>query len=119
MSNPHAISPLDGRYYSKTRKVAEYFSEFAFCKYRIKVELEYFYQLVQLQLPELQIPNSYEVLLPQLENIANTFDDDDFAAIKLVVEASGAVENLTILEAIDFGKAAAKASKIGYKAPGQ
>ena len=44
---------------------------------------------------------------------------DDFAAIKLVVEASGAVENLTILEAIDFGKAAAKASKIGYKAPGQ
>ena len=44
---------------------------------------------------------------------------DDFAAIKLVVEASGAVENLTILEAIDFGKATAKASKIGYKAPGQ
>ena len=44
---------------------------------------------------------------------------DDFAAIKLVVEASGAVENLTILEAIDFNKATAKASKIGYKAPGQ
>ena len=44
---------------------------------------------------------------------------DDFAAIKLVVEASGAVENLTILEAIDFNKATSKASKIGYKAPGQ
>ena len=44
---------------------------------------------------------------------------DDFAAIKLVVEASGAVDNLTMLEAIDFGKATAKASKIGYKAPGQ
>ena len=44
---------------------------------------------------------------------------DDFAAIKLVVEASGAVENLTMLEAIDFGKATLKASKIGYKAPGQ
>ena len=44
---------------------------------------------------------------------------DDFAAIKLVVESSGAVKNLTILEAIDFGKATAKASKIGYKAPGQ
>ncbi len=44
---------------------------------------------------------------------------DDFAAIKLVVEASGAVENLTMLEAIDFGKATAKASKIGYKAPGE
>jgi len=44
---------------------------------------------------------------------------DDFAAIKLVVEGSGAVENLTMLEAIDFTKATSKASKIGYKAPGQ
>ena len=44
---------------------------------------------------------------------------EDFAAIKLVVESSGAVKNLTILEAIDFSKATTKASKIGYKAPGQ
>ena len=39
--------------------------------------------------------------------------------IKLVVESSGAVKNLTILEAIDFTKATTKASKLGYKAPGQ
>ena len=44
---------------------------------------------------------------------------DDFAAIKLVVESSGAVKNLTMLEAIDFTKATTKASKIGYKAAGQ
>ena len=44
---------------------------------------------------------------------------DDFAAIKLVVESSGAVKNLTMLEAIDFTKATTKASKICYKAPGQ
>ena len=44
---------------------------------------------------------------------------ENFAAIKLVVEASGAVRNLTMLEAIDFTKATTKASKIGYKAPGQ
>ena len=44
---------------------------------------------------------------------------DDSAAIKLVVEASGPVKNLSILEAIDFTKATTKASKIGYKAPGQ
>ena len=44
---------------------------------------------------------------------------DDFAAIKLVVESSGAVRNLTILEAIDFTKATTKASKIAYKSPGQ
>ena len=41
------------------------------------------------------------------------------SAIKLVVESSGAVRNLTILEAIDFTNATTKASKIGYKAPGQ
>ena len=44
---------------------------------------------------------------------------DDFAAIKLVVEASGAVKNMTMLEAIDFTKATTKASQIGYKPPGQ
>ena len=62
MSNPYAISPLDGRYYSKTRKVADYFSEFAFCKYRMKIELEYFYQLTTLELPELTLPENYTLL---------------------------------------------------------
>ena len=47
---------------------------------------------------------------------------DDFAAIKLVVEGSGAVKNLTMLEAIDFNKATTRASEVAssaYKAPGQ
>ena len=47
------------------------------------------------------------------------FQNKNKLAIKLVVEGSGAVKNLTILEAIDFSKATAKAGKIGYKAPGQ
>ena len=47
---------------------------------------------------------------------------EDFAATKIVVEASGAVKNLTMLEAIDFTKATTKASEVvsgSYKAPGQ
>ena len=44
---------------------------------------------------------------------------DDFAAVKLVVESTGAVKNLSALEAIDFSKATTKASKMSYKAPGQ
>ena len=47
---------------------------------------------------------------------------EDFAAVKLVVETSGAVKNLTMLEAIDFNKATVKASEVAagsYKAPGQ
>ena len=43
---------------------------------------------------------------------------DDFAAVKLVVESTGAVKN-SALEAIDFAKATTKASKMSYKAPGQ
>ena len=53
-------------------------------------------------------------------NELTTFED--FAAVKLVVEASGAVKNLTMLEAIDFNKATIKASEVAssaYKAPGQ
>ena len=47
---------------------------------------------------------------------------EDFAAVKLVVEASGAVKNMTMLETIDFNKATTKASQVAaasYKAPGQ
>ncbi len=44
---------------------------------------------------------------------------DDFAAVKLLVESTGAVKNLTALEAIDFTKATTKAAKMSYKAPGQ
>lgn len=36
------VSPIDGRYATKTRKLSEYFSEFAFFKYRVEVEIKYF-----------------------------------------------------------------------------
>ena len=54
-----------------------------------------------------------------MDIVRGSYDFIVVAAIKLVVESSGAVENLTALEAIDFTKATTKASKIGYKAPGQ
>lgn len=37
-----AISPIDGRYRSKTKELANYFSEQALIKYRIYVEVEWF-----------------------------------------------------------------------------
>ena len=36
-----AISPLDGRYRSKTKGLAAYFSEFGLIKYRVRIEIEY------------------------------------------------------------------------------
>ena len=36
-----AISPIDGRYRGKTERLADYFSEYALIRYRIRVEIEY------------------------------------------------------------------------------
>ena len=49
-----AISPIDGRYRGKTEKLAEYFSEYALIKYRVRVEIEYFITLCELPLPQLK-----------------------------------------------------------------
>ena len=48
-----AVSPIDGRYHSKTDKLSLYFSEYALIKYRIKVEIEYFIALSRIPLPQL------------------------------------------------------------------
>ena len=48
-----AISPVDGRYRSKCESLAEYFSEFALIRYRVRVEVEYFIALCELPLPQL------------------------------------------------------------------
>ncbi len=48
-----AISPIDGRYASKTEPLKAYFSEFALIKYRVRVEIEYFIALCELPLKQL------------------------------------------------------------------
>ena len=53
-NNLTAVSPIDGRYYGKTKELANYFSEYALIKYRIKVEIEYFIMLCELPLPQLK-----------------------------------------------------------------
>ena len=46
-----AISPIDGRYHAKTKKLAEYFSEFGLILYRVQIEVEYFIALSQTEIP--------------------------------------------------------------------
>lgn len=48
-----AISPVDGRYREKAESLAQYFSEFALIRYRVKVEVEYFIALCEIPLPAL------------------------------------------------------------------
>ena len=47
-----AISPIDGRYASKTTDLQQYFSEFALIKYRVFVEIQYFLALIEFPLPQ-------------------------------------------------------------------
>jgi len=49
----NAISPIDGRYTSKTNSLSTFFSEEALIKYRVRVEIEYFIALCEIPLPQL------------------------------------------------------------------
>jgi len=49
-----AISPIDGRYASKTASLIPFFSEEALIRYRVQVEVEYFISLVELEIPQLR-----------------------------------------------------------------
>ncbi len=48
-----AVSPVDGRYRSRSEVLAPYFSEFGLIRYRVEVEIKYFIALTQIPLPSL------------------------------------------------------------------
>ncbi|AVR46652.1 adenylosuccinate lyase [Christiangramia fulva] len=80
MTSLSAISPIDGRYRSKTKKLAAYFSEEALIRYRIKVEIEYFIALYEQGLPQLQQvdPGNFE----KLRELYKNFTSIDAQAVK-------------------------------------
>ncbi len=75
-----AVSPIDGRYRAKTQSIAEYFSEFALIRYRIRVEIEYFISLCEIPLPQLQDfdHNQFETL----RGIYRNFSEADARRVK-------------------------------------
>jgi adenylosuccinate lyase len=75
-----AISPIDGRYRSKTKDLAPYFSEWALIKYRVHVEVEYFISLCELPLPQLK--QFDQSLFPALRAIVAAFNESDATTIK-------------------------------------
>ncbi len=75
-----AISPVDGRYRSKTEPLAEYFSEYALIRYRVRVEIEYFIALCELPLPQLQ---GFDVArFDELRDIYRQFSEADAQRVK-------------------------------------
>src|SRR5574344_809867 len=75
-----AISPIDGRYRGKTEKLADYFSEYALIRYRVRVETEYFITLCELPLPQLK--DFDHGLFGTLRNLYKNFTQEDAQRIK-------------------------------------
>ena len=72
-----AISPIDGRYNKNTLQLAQYFSEHALIKYRLKVEVEYFIALGE---------NKFFKIDAKLKNalrlVVENFSEEDALQIK-------------------------------------
>ncbi len=75
-----AISPIDGRYRSKTTELAKYFSEFGLIKYRVLIEVEYFIALIELGIKPLdKFPKEK---ITSLKSIYLNFKEEDALWIK-------------------------------------
>ena len=82
MNTLNAVSPIDGRYRSKSEPLAAYFSEGALIKYRVRVEVEYFIALsdrLKEVRPQLGVVASKA---ETLRDIYRHFTDDDALSIK-------------------------------------
>lgn len=72
-----AISPIDGRYRKKVQHLDEYFSEYALIKYRVLVEIEYFFFLANHRF--FKLPAKAKTTL---RSVADNFSIDDAQQIK-------------------------------------
>jgi len=77
LSTLTAISPVDGRYNKNTSQLAQYFSEYALIKYRLKVEVEYF-----ITLSEKKFFKSDAKLKTALRLVVENFSEEDALQIK-------------------------------------
>ena len=83
LSDLTAISPIDGRYRAKTQPLAQYFSEYALIRYRVRVEIEYFITLAKTL--------GFEDIEPcqqQLRDIYLNFTTDDAARVKEIEQTT-------------------------------
>ena len=75
-----AISPIDGRYHSKTKALQAFYSEYGLIRYRVLVEVEYFIALTEIPLPSLRdFPDN---LSEKLRDVYRNFSEEDALWIK-------------------------------------
>ena len=83
MNSLNAISPIDGRYRGKVEPLADYFSECALIRYCVRVEVEYFIALGQLEaLPLRALSAERCQLAEQLREVYRQFTEQDALEVK-------------------------------------
>ncbi len=83
LSSLTALSALDGRYRRKVASLAEYFSEYALIRYRVRVEIEWLKAFAaEPRIPE--VPALSPEALHVLDACASTFSVDDAANVKAI-----------------------------------
>ena len=75
-----SISPVDGRYRSKTEPLSDYFSEYGLIRYRVMVEVEYFIALCNAGIPQLKDVNAEQQ--EGLRDIYGNFSVKDAEKVK-------------------------------------
>jgi adenylosuccinate lyase len=80
LNNLNAVTPIDGRYYNKTIKYGNYFSEQALIKYRVLVEIEYFIALSKTKIPVFKSFRNESI--EKIKNIYLNFSYEDAISIK-------------------------------------
>src|SRR5512143_1376612 len=78
-----ALSPLDGRYGSKTAALRDFFSEYALIKYRVIVEIEWLKALAA-EPAIVEVPAFSAAAIALLDGIADTFSVADAERVKAI-----------------------------------
>jgi len=122
----NSISPIDGRYFEKTRVLAPYFSEKALMKYRIMVEGEYLIALSLGKIAHLRKFNTKEIkkirslynLSPKdferIKNIEKTTNHDVKAVEYFIKEKLSKTSFKNSIEWVHFGLTSEDTNNLAY-----
>lgn len=74
-----AISPIDGRYYNITEEISDYFSEYAFIKYRVIVEINWLKFFLKNK--DADVEDDFSDIL---DNVINEFNLSEAKKVKII-----------------------------------
>lgn len=81
----NAVSPIDGRYQSKTDSLSPYFSEYGLIKYRVIIEIEYLIALSESKSTPLNFTDEQK---DAIRSVAKNFSEQDATQIKTIEQTT-------------------------------